>query len=1044
MDRAVVARLAPLVILAAVAVSVVSSDTAARSPAVLDGAANHEAVAVRQARLTGRPVPIPAMTTETAEFVALPSGDVQATISAGAVRVRRGDGWVPVDLTLRETTDGAVAPIAHSNDLRISGARPEGLHELAAVGAGDARVAMMWTGQLPKPVLNGARATFPEALPGVDLVVEATRIGFAQSLVVKDRAAADRVAAIRLSLTGPGVASHRHDPAAGVTLLDGFGRTLVTVPAPAMWDARTTPAGTPADMTAIEMSTAAVAGGVELTLRPDLSWLRHPVRKFPVTVDPTVNPLSTTFDTYVRETVTANQSGVGDLQIGSLATTPPTITRSFLTWNTSVLVGKQINSATVKFWNFWSHTCTPQGWEIWTTGAASTGTRWTNQPTWLQKEATSTQTNGSTACADAWSSVDGKSFFQRAASANAPQAHMGVRAADETVAAGFKQFRSRDWTENTSHVPQAVVTYNSWPTVTARATVPATTCVTGTGRPAVNTLAPQLKATVSDGDGTAMSVTFEWWAVGGSSALGSTTVSGVASGGTATVTVPAGAFADGGRYAWRVQASDGVSGSATWSSFCEMTTYVLAPPVEGCNAGVDSDYNGDGARDLAIADPEAAVGGHEEAGLVRVMYGGTGTVQTLTEDNARVLSSSEAGDRFGHALATYDVNRDGCSDLVVGAPYEDLNGLADVGSAYVLLGAPDGLATGPESLTWHQDRGAVADTLEAGDWFGFSVAAGHTTTGEGYLIIGAPGEDLPNAVDAGLVHYIRGTVNLGIDQAVTGSTDSNEADDRFGYSVSGSPYHVAAGRPGETVGTAAFAGAATVYTHALASGNLKLVKDQIGGLGQANAHFGKSVSMAAYRPSGAPAGQPDSFLVVGAPGEDVGGIADAGKVHRYHVTSTGLTGVEGIVHGGQGLSGSAEDGDYFGEKVLVVNTRPDEVATPQTLLVAVAAPGQDLAGASDAGNVSVFGAAATTVPGSAVVQRSAAGLPGSPTAQELIGLAMGGSAEHLYVASPYGDPAVYALSWSDLAAGTVSPAQIWRPGDGGVPAGETAFGAAIG
>lgn len=168
-----------------------------------------EESALRLARSSGKPVPIPEMTTETGEFVALPNGDVRAVISAAPVRMRRDGDWVPIDATLARAADGSVAPLAHPNDLRLSGARPEGTHELAAVGLGGARVAMLWTGSLPEPVLDGPRATYVEALPGVDLMVEATRIGFSQSLVVKDRAAADRVSRVRLPLTGPGVAGHR-------------------------------------------------------------------------------------------------------------------------------------------------------------------------------------------------------------------------------------------------------------------------------------------------------------------------------------------------------------------------------------------------------------------------------------------------------------------------------------------------------------------------------------------------------------------------------------------------------------------------------------------------------------------------------------------------------------------------------------------------------------------------------------------------------------------------------------------------------------------
>ncbi|MFK3978984.1 DNRLRE domain-containing protein [Micromonospora sp. NPDC050397] len=1002
-----------------------------------------EAVSLRKARETGKSVQVKSLTSETTEVWALPDGQVRVDIAAGVQRFRRGADWVSVDLTLRTAADGAVEPVAHPNGLRISGARGAGDHELAAVGVGDQRVAMGWAGALPTPKLDGHRATYVEALPGVDLVVEATRSGFEQFLVVKQRDAVAQVEKVRFPFTGPGVATAEREPDGAVTLTDRAGRETARIPAPLMWDAKRTVIGEPQTREPVRTELVNRADGVELTLLPDPAWLRSDSTVFPVTIDPTVNPLTTTFDTYVREQVNTDQNQEPDLQIGLLATTPMTLARSFITWDTTVLVGKQITAATVSLWNFWSDTCTATSWEIWSTGTSTYSTRFGSQPAWNHKEATSTATYGSTDCADGWATINGKSFFQRAADESKTRAGMGIRATDETSRTGFKQFRSREG-GSAAEDPKASITYNSWPTVTARATVPASTCTTGAGRPLVNSLTPQLRATVSDGDATAMSVSFEWWALSASAPIGTTTLTGVASGATAAVTVPAGAFVDGGTYRWRVKAADGVAGSDIWSSFCEMVVYVTAPPVAGCTAGTDSDFNGDGVSDVAIADPEATVDGQARAGRVHVSYGGTGTVQTLHENNSQVSGGAEAGDGFGTSISSYDANNDGCTDLAVGVPYEDLNGLADVGVVYVLLGTPTGLAAGPASLNYHQDVGATPDALEAEDWFGYSIAGGRTASGEPYLLIGVPGEDLGTAVDAGLVHYLRGTVNVVLDQAVTGSTDSNETDDRFGYSVTGSTNHLAAGHPGETTANGAvFAGAVTIYTHELVSGRPKWVKDQTGGVGSPNAQFGKSVSMASYRPTGAPAGQPDSFMVVGAPGDHAGGQADAGKVHRYHLTPTAANGVNGVQQGLEGLPGVAEDGDYFGERVVVVNTAPGEVATPATLLVAVAAPGQDLDGTTDAGTVYVFGAAANPITSSVLLRRGANSLPGGATEQELFGLALGATKQHLYLASPYGDDSVHALAWSDLAAGNTAPVAQWRPGVGGLPADAVALGAAI-
>jgi RHS repeat-associated protein len=545
-----------------------------------------ETSALMTARLTGKRVRITGMTSQTSEFWALPDGRVEAKVFSEAVRVRRDGRWRPVDLTLRRNADGSISPVTHPQNLRMSGGTGAGVHELAAVGVGDRRVAMSWSGRLPEPSLSGTRATYREVLRGVDLVVEATRTGFEQFLVVKSRSAVPSVSRLNFGLSGKAVASYTQDAAGGVVLKDRSGRKIASVPAPEMWDARVSAStGEPARRTIVPTKTArraaqprtegatGAAGGVDLTLSPQKAWLNASETVFPVTLDPQVNPVSTTFDTYVKEGDTVDRSGANDLQMGIASGKRA---RSFVDWNTEAFRGKQITSSTVHFWNWWSQSCTAYSWELWTTGAASSATRWENQPAWQYKEATSTQTKGySSACDDGWVTISGTTFFQRAADANATQGHMGLRATSESDGNGWKQFRSRN-AASSSQVPYAVVNYNSYPTVTGRATSPPAPCTTGSGRPYVNSATPQLKATVSDAETTTMSVTFEWWGVGGAAKIGSATPTGVASGGTATTTVPAGAMENGRDYMWRVRASDG-TGSSPWSSWCEFTIDTTAP-----------------------------------------------------------------------------------------------------------------------------------------------------------------------------------------------------------------------------------------------------------------------------------------------------------------------------------------------------------------------------------------------------------------------------------------------------------------------------------
>ncbi len=579
-----------------------------------------EMAALITARLTGLKVRITGLTSESAEYIAHPNGQVEATVHAGPVRMRQNNSWVTLNLNLKAGADGSVSAVAHPLDLWISGAR-DGEGELAAVGEGDSRLALGWPGPLPTPVLSENRATYPEVAAGIDLVVEATRTGFSQYLTVKDRAAVDRLPSLALPLTGKGLGSFSQDSSGGLTLKDAKGQPVAVVPAPEMWDAQRAPGSQEPTRRAtirakVERPTLPAgrdADGLVMRLQPDLGWLKDPATRFPVTIDPQINSLYTSFSTYVKERDTAGRSGANDLQFGLLAGSPSAKSRGFVHWPVSALAGKQITAATVYFWSFWSHACTQTSWEIWTTKAASSATRWDTQPEWVQKEATSTQTKGySAACDDGWVSIDGKGFFQRAATAGQATAYMGVRGTDETNVNSFKQFRSRN-AVSSSQVPYAVVTYNSYPTVGTRSTVPSTACVTGVDRPKVNTLTPQLKAVISDAEGSPVKAEFEWWTLAGTSKAGSTLTGTAASGSTLSATVPAGAFTHNNSYRWRVRGNDGTVDGA-WSSFCEFivdTSIGSAPVITSTtypedNWGGDANLAGDFTFDANGVDDAAA------------------------------------------------------------------------------------------------------------------------------------------------------------------------------------------------------------------------------------------------------------------------------------------------------------------------------------------------------------------------------------------------------------------------------------------------------
>ncbi|MFV2119955.1 S1 family peptidase [Streptomyces sp. Act-28] len=482
-----------------------------------------------------------------------------------------------------------------------------------------------------------------------------------------------------------------------------------------------------------------------------------------------------------------------------------------------------------------------------------------------------------------------------------------------------------------------------------------------------------------------------------------------------------------------------------------------------------TDFDCDGTEDIAIGDPKATVGGDANAGVVRVVYGGgKGTVE-LNQDQAYVPGGAEAGDWFGEALATFDHNEDGCTDLVVGVPAEDVTvsgtTYADAGFVQILYGAKGGIGTGQAAVNYSQGSGDVpaikGSASEAGDRFGHAVAAGHTAEGEPYLLIGIPGEDLGTVANAGSAIYLRGSVNVAVDQDKPGYGGDPEANDRFGAAVAGSANHLVIGSPGEAIGTEKDAGGVQILKHALNADKVLTPilgfdqdADVVSGGAEPGDQFGAAVAAVAYRPSGA-ATATDSIIAIGSPGEDLtagtANQADAGAVHSLRVTASGtVTQVASIQQEVADVGGSAEAGDKFGTKVVLANTSPRAVGSPSTLVLAVGIPGEALGSVAGAGAVQTFypiGAAGAY--DHWIQAGDASGLGGTPTAGHAVGSYLGGSATQLYVGvpgeAPYG--AAYALPWGNATGGrtgAAAAATAYKPGTGGLPATGGQFGRTFG
>lgn len=122
-------------------------------------------------------------------------------------------------------------------------------------------------------------------------------------------------------------------------------------------------------------------------------------------------------------------------------------------------------------------------------------------------------------------------------------------------------------------------------------TLPDTQCVTGTERPTIRSATPQLRAQVSDPDGTSTSARFALHQVADGALVWESPVGlPMASGSTHSLTVPGGLLADGQAYAWSVTAVD-AGGRESTPVTCEVLVDLVPPmsaptvtPVEGMPA----------------------------------------------------------------------------------------------------------------------------------------------------------------------------------------------------------------------------------------------------------------------------------------------------------------------------------------------------------------------------------------------------------------------------------------------------------------------------
>jgi hypothetical protein len=115
------------------------------------------------------------------------------------------------------------------------------------------------------------------------------------------------------------------------------------------------------------------------------------------------------------------------------------------------------------------------------------------------------------------------------------------------------------------------------------------------------------------------------------------------------------------------------------------------------------------------------------------VFGNGSTGEISAADADFIVTGHQSGMQAGSGVGSYDVDKNGSDDLLVGAPTDSSSG-GSTGSAYLFFGPLTGSVQTDEADVW-----VYGETNS--DQFGTGVAMGDLNAdGWGELIIGAPGE----------------------------------------------------------------------------------------------------------------------------------------------------------------------------------------------------------------------------------------------------------------------------------------------------------------
>ena len=173
--------------------------------------------------------------------------------------------------------------------------------------------------------------------------------------------------------------------------------------------------------------------------------------------------------------------------------------------------------------------------------------------------------------------------------------------------------------------------------------------------------------------------------------------------------------------------------------------------IVGSSLAYVGDLDGNGTADFLIGAPHIGPQG-DQIGHVHVIHGPVSGTVAVSEFPTRLVGVVPS-DAFGYALAEAgDVDGDGVTELIVGAPYSDVQGM-DAGMVYLFSGDIAGEVSALEAEA--QLAGEVG-----GDQAGYDVASAGDVDADGYddILVGANAHNAGGYYDSGVVYLLRGPV----------------------------------------------------------------------------------------------------------------------------------------------------------------------------------------------------------------------------------------------------------------------------------------------